>query len=912
MKKKILIIVGAVVAVFAIVLVIVAANLNKIINSRKGELLAKAKAQTGRDITVGDVGVTFWPGIGASVADVVVSEDPAFGTEPFVRAKQVVVNVKLLPLLQKRVEVKRLILDEPNIIVIKQDAKTFNFTSMVAAASPPSATGAAKPKNSSMAAALAFADIKNGTLRYVDRVKATDRTIRDIDFTASNVGIGKKLDAKLDAAVFGEKQDVHLDAEAGPIPAPGNKEAMRAMPLDVTFELDPVAVATLMAATAKPGQPAPQPIPGDVQGKAKLTGTMGEANLEELNVEAALLGAKEPNVKLSASGGPFDFTADSTHVIARAKLKGKLETEPIALAEFKPKSKDPKTPPPVYGGDMRANATFDGDLTALAFEGAIDATNASIAQSGPDGKPTFVKKAGIPAKATVHGTFRPEKTPGEGVDMEKIDIVFHSLTANGSGRMVPFTGRKALELTLDAKTPLKPWNELLPAMAPFALSGDATANVHVSGMPAPNAPAQITGTAYLKNVGARVEQMPKPVSDGEAKVVFTTKTANIDDAKFRIGDSRFFLDLAVMSFKPMQAHYTVSSEEVKRLDVQAPAPGAKPFPRPEVFKRVDATGTMKETAPKVTENTVIVTSERGTVANIDYDNLTADLTVTPTVTTIKSYSAKALGGTLSGSGTMEPKISKFNISSKIENVNLAEYFKYKAPALTDVLAGRLTADLKIGGQGKQWEEIAKSLTGDGDALVIEGSLLNMNIANQIFAGIQNIPMVPQNLTARMQARNPKLFASNKTVFENLSSKFKIANGKITVPDLKLATSDFALNGDGWFSLTKEMNVSSVLAFSKGVSNDLVAEVPAAKYLLTPDGRLEVPLTLSGALMKPTVGVDTQAMTMKFQQGMVSQGQKQVEEKAKSGLKGLLDNLGKKKQPAPKDTTATPADTTSRR
>jgi hypothetical protein len=48
-----------------------------------------------------------------------------------------------------------------------------------------------------------------------NRVAKTDRTIRDIDFTASNVGIGKKLDAKLKAAVFGEEQDVELQAKTG-------------------------------------------------------------------------------------------------------------------------------------------------------------------------------------------------------------------------------------------------------------------------------------------------------------------------------------------------------------------------------------------------------------------------------------------------------------------------------------------------------------------------------------------------------------------------------------------------------------------------------------------------------------------------------------------------------------------------
>lgn len=916
MKKKILIIVGAVVVVIGIGLAILAANLDKIVNSKKGALLAQAKQQTGRDITIGDVGVTLWPGLGARVADVVISEDPAFGTEPFVRAKQLVVNVKLLPLLKKRVEIKRLVLDEPNIVIIKGDAKRFNFTSLLEAAAPKDTLTARKPKSSSMAAVLAFADIKDGTVRYADRTQGTDRTIRDIDFTASNVGIGKKLDAKLEAAVFGEEQDVHVEIATGEIPNPSNKEALRATALDVNLELGPVEIAQLMAATAKPGQPAPQPIPGQLEATAKLTGTMGEARLEELNVSSALLGAKEHNLKVTASGGPFDFTADSTLVFANAKMKGELETEPIALENFKPKSKNPNTPPPVLGGDMRANATFEGNLVALAFQGALDATNASIEQKGPDQKTTFAKASGIPAKVNVRGTFRPAKTPGEGIDFEKIDIVVHSITANGSGRMVPFTGRKALQLALDAKTPLKPLNELLPAMAPFALTGDATATVHVSGMPQPNRPAQITGTAYLKNVGAKVVQLPKPISGGEAKVAFTSKTANIDDAKFKIGDSGFFLDLAVTSFKPMQAHYTLTSAEVKRADVQAPPANAKLLPRPEVFKNVVATGNMRETAPKVNENTVAVTSERGIFSNVDYVDLTADLVVTPAKMTINRYSARALGGSVSGSGSMEPKLSKFDVSAKVENVNLTEYFKLKVPGMTEVLAGRINADMRIAGTGKKWEDLQKTLSGNGGAVVLEGALLNMNVANQIFAGISSIPMVPPNITDRMKVRNPKLFASNKTLFENLGSKFQIANGRITTQDLKLATGDFALNGDGWFSLTKEMNISGLFAFSQKIANDLVAEVPAAKYLLSSDGRIEVPVTLSGPLMKPAVRVDTQAMAARFQQGMAAQGQKQVEDRVKTGVKGLLEGLNKKKQPAPPPAPAprdtAPPDTTSKK
>src|SRR5262249_32840617 len=226
MKKKILIIIGSVVVVIVVAVAILAMNLNKIVNSRKGALLAQAKQQTGRDISIGDVGVTLWPGLGAKVSDVVVGDDPAFSTEPFVRAKQLIVNVKLLPLLHKQVEIKRLVLDEPNIVIIKADPKHFNFTSLVTHATPPAAPGTRPaPKNSSMAAVLAYADIKNGTLRYVDKMAKTDRTIHDIDFTASNVGIGKKLDAKLAAAVFGDKQDVRINAAAGPLGNPADRAA---------------------------------------------------------------------------------------------------------------------------------------------------------------------------------------------------------------------------------------------------------------------------------------------------------------------------------------------------------------------------------------------------------------------------------------------------------------------------------------------------------------------------------------------------------------------------------------------------------------------------------------------------------------------------------------------------------------
>ena len=389
-----------------------------------------------------------------------------------------------------------------------------------------------------------------------------------------------------------------------------------------------------------------------------------------------------------------------------------------------------------------------------------------------------------------------------------------------------------------------------------------------------------------------------------ATVEFTAKTARVPNASFLIGKSAFKVNADIPSLAPMHATYTVTSPEVARLDVQAPAPNAKPFPRPEVFRDVVVKGEAIEKAPKVVENTMTITSKSGIAANIDYTDAEAVVRATPEKSFIDRFSAKSMGGTVSGSGTFEPKISKFDLKTKVEKVNLAEYFRYKSPLLADVLVGRIDADLAIGGQGKTWEELQKTLAGNGGALVIEGAFLNVNLAQQLFTTVQSMPMVPAGFADRIKAKNPKLFAENKTTFQNLAGKVNIANGKINTGDLKLKSSDFDIAGAGWFSFAKEMDLNTTLTLSDKLTRDLVAEIPMAKYLLNSGGRFELPIKLSGGVAKPNVGVDANAIQAKLQQGLVQQGKEDLNKKASETVKGLLEGLGKKKAPAP--TTPAPA------
>jgi hypothetical protein len=319
-----------------------------------------------------------------------------------------------------------------------------------------------------------------------------------------------------------------------------------------------------------------------------------------------------------------------------------------------------------------------------------------------------------------------------------------------------------------------------------------------------------------------------------------------------------------------------------------------------VFRDVMARGRMVEKSPKVIENEIDLTSKSGVMSNIDYTDFVANLRVTPETTFIDRFTALAMDGTVSGKGTFEPKASKFDVTTKIEKVNLAEYFRSKSATLADVLVGRIDADLTLSGSGKTWEDLQRTLVGEGAALVLDGAFLNVNVMKQITAAIQNLPMVPPGFTSALSAKNPKLFSENKTSFQKLNGKVTIANGKVQAPGLKLVTPDFTLDGAGWFSFGKEMDINSTLTLSEKMTNDIVAQVPMAKYLLSPQGRLEAPLSLRGALMKPTVSVDAAALTARAQQAFM---QNAAKEGMREGVKDLLKGLDKTK-PAPK----APADT----
>ena len=193
-------------------------------------LADQVKEKTGRDLVVaGPASFSFWPGLGVSLKDVTLSGPPG-SPNKLVTMAALDVNIKTMPLLQRQIEVRRLVLKKPvfDFRVDKQGRKNWQLAdagspvryAQAGAPQPadgaaPSATDAppAQPENPALAAKLAqikhvqLGDVRieDGTLRYTDERSGKTQQVSAVNVQVAMQSLNSPVTAKGDLAWQGEK-----------------------------------------------------------------------------------------------------------------------------------------------------------------------------------------------------------------------------------------------------------------------------------------------------------------------------------------------------------------------------------------------------------------------------------------------------------------------------------------------------------------------------------------------------------------------------------------------------------------------------------------------------------------------------------------------------------------------------------
>lgn len=661
--KKVILIAGVVLLALLAVTALALVNLNGLINRNKDYLLARAQEALGRSLAVEDIGVTLWGGIGVRLKQFSLTDDPAFSKEPFVRAADLQINMQLLPLLRKEIQVSKMILHQPVINVIRDQTGQFNFSTIGGEKEKKEREkekDKAKKERAERGApplAVSLVDVDGGEVRYVDAARGIDLRATQLDFKVKDVNYERPVDVDLEAAVFGAaKQNLKLKGHVGPL---GPKGDLDNLPVDAELELDSISLA---------------------------------------NLEKAL---------------------------------------------------------------------------------------------------------------------------------------------PGLSRRIP----KGLNL-----------------------AGNVGAKSRVSGKVGKDALPEINGAIRLDGVSARVPQLAQPVTDVNAKITFTGKSAELPETGFRVGKSQVRLAAKIASFAPLNLSYRLSSPELNLADLKTPAAGRK---KPEVLKDLKGEGTVlvKDGAATARGH---FTSASGTIVDADYKDLQTSTSLVDRVATIESLSLGAFSGSLKAKGRydMREATPQFAATTNIKGMDVTQMSRAFAPASKQNVRGQIDMDLDVTGAGKDWDSIQKSLKGQGKAEVVNGALLDVNLAESVMSNIPGgVTLVP----ATIQKKYPAIFSAKDTEFKQMKGSATIADGRARTDDLLVTAAEFETRGKGWFAFDRKVDFKAVLLFSQQLSQDILSKAKEAKGFANDQGQIEMPFTLSGKLPGAKPKPDMNYVARAMQKGFMERG-----------------------------------------
>src|SRR5215831_7100898 len=160
---------GIAVAILVAIVVAVAIGLSFFLDANRfkpalEEELSKVLA---RNVKVGELQFSLLSG-SVSASELSISDDPAFGSSPFVQAKSLAAGVELMPLiLSRKLNVTGITIDSPQINLLQSPAGVWNFSTLGSSKSQPPARTAASTASSSSAPldlSVKSVNIRNGHL----------------------------------------------------------------------------------------------------------------------------------------------------------------------------------------------------------------------------------------------------------------------------------------------------------------------------------------------------------------------------------------------------------------------------------------------------------------------------------------------------------------------------------------------------------------------------------------------------------------------------------------------------------------------------------------------------------------------------------------------------------------------------
>jgi AsmA protein len=182
-------------------------------NDYRDDIAKLVQEKTGRPLEIrGKLGLKLFPWIALEVNDVRLGNPPGYGDEPFLSVTSANVGVKLLPLLHKQVEVRRVSVDGLSVTLVSRSSAENNWKDLSESKEPASP----EPSGGTAKTSIAGVDVSKATLIYRDEAKKSVARLTSLEIHTGALGGADPVDAEVafDYDEGGTSKVAHVETKA--------------------------------------------------------------------------------------------------------------------------------------------------------------------------------------------------------------------------------------------------------------------------------------------------------------------------------------------------------------------------------------------------------------------------------------------------------------------------------------------------------------------------------------------------------------------------------------------------------------------------------------------------------------------------------------------------------------------------
>lgn len=385
---------------------------------------------------------------------------------------------------------------------------------------------------------------------------------------------------------------------------------------------------------------------------------------------------------------------------------------------------------------------------------------------------------------------------------------------------------------LTNKFDLEGWNSLLPPFKDYQMSGSVKVLLSCKGNLTQPAKSEKIINLTLEKVSL-VSPGRRGIRNAYVLIDLSPLSLRLKEARFQAGSSK--IELAAEIYNPY---------EEPQGTIQLASVRLEPFELVENLK-VFVPIFFPDQSGRIMARTEEFLN-RSFPKSIFWEGVTLQLKREPAKLRLERLQFQTLDGNvhLQGEAEWASRKPTFWLEGGLDRISLARYFEGLGTASTPPFEGNLFFVGTFEGKGKNLEEVAQGLKGQGSLSITNGNWRSLDLAGP--------------LQALGPFRNLTFPSAPSTPFHDLKATWRFSEGKFDTRDLLLLSKDWWIEGEGNLSLEGVLNSRLGLYFSKPLTQELLNSWGEGKRA---EGKRlgPIPLLLIGSLTAPQIQTEEELL-----------------------------------------------------